>query len=1147
MAIISFLLHVSSTSSAQSITINKKNALLSEIFKDIRKQTDYDFIYTDKQLATAKKVSISVKNASVKNVLDKCFENQPLFYKIKDKTITIEIKLPPSIETKRIQLNQLDTRGMVIDEVGMPLSGAGISVKGLNKSTITNNQGEFLLTGVNDDAILVISYIGYVTQEIPVKPEMGGVKLLRSNDELNEIQIVSTGYQMLPKERATGSFSVMNINKLNRKVSLDILSRLEDEIPGLVFNRKGANPITIRGTSTINSNSYPLIVVDNFPYDGDISNINPNDVERITVLKDAAAASIWGARAGNGVIVIDTKKGKLNNSPRFSFNSNLTVSEKQNLFYEKKISTSQFIDIETDLFNKGFYRNTEISVNKAPLSPIVETLIAQRDGKITANDAKTTIDGLRSLDARNDFSDYILQNPYNQQYALNLSGGSDKQQYYISGGYDRNLKGEVGNSYKRVSINASNSYFLVDRKLQIKTELFYTKGSTAQNNPGFTSLTLNARYPYLQLINNGIAATVDNQYRSSYLNTFTETNEGLLDWTYKPLEEIELNDNSVNTTDYRLNFGANYQFLPTLRADILYQYGQGLNVGNNYRSQATFYTRNLINGITIINADGSLTRPIPLGGILDRATTNTISQNARMQLNFSPTLGNRHSLNALAGTEIRDVNIEEERYRLYGYDEEHETSKTVDYTTSFKRLIIPTTTLLIENGDSRGVLTDRFLSYYANGAYSYNKRYVVSASARFDQSNLFGVKTNQKGVPLWSAGAKWNIHEEAFYKLDYLDQLSLRATYGYSGNVNKNLSAYATAIYNQGVGNSNNAGTRLPYGTIVNPPNPELRWERVKNLNLGVDFSSKNQRINGTVEYFKKVGIDLIGTTPFAPSSGILTFTGNTANTKAYGIDFNLNTINFQGSVRWNSIFLFSYNHDEVTDYKVDATATDYVQTGINLGKPLIGKPLYAVYSYQWAGLDAANGDPQGYLNGEISKDYQKIIADARPNTILYHGSARPTVFGVLRNEVAYKGFTLSTSISYRMGYYFRNTSIRYGTDMGLSSGHIDYTKKWNAPGDERTTYVPSIPLAANTNRDAFFTYSSILVEKGDHIRLQDVNLSYEFAKRYLNTLKLKRAQVYLYANNMGVLWQASKTGLDPDYQTGPPPKTIALGLKVDF
>jgi hypothetical protein len=265
------------------------------------------------------------------------------------------------------------------------------------------------------------------------------------------------------------------------------------------------------------------------------------------------------------------------------------------------------------------------------------------------------------------------------------------------------------------------------------------------------------------------------------------------------------------------------------------------------RSQDTYYTRTAINNLTQINTGGSLTRPIPLGGILDQETTLAASQNARLQFNYEPKMGTGHALNILAGSEVRELLTQTERFRLYGYDAEHATSKIVDYLTSYKRLIIPTSTQFIENGDTRTLLTDRFLSYYSNAAYHYKDRYTLSASARLDQSNIFGVKTNQKGVPLWSAGFKWDIAEEGFYTFKYLDRLSLRASYGYSGNVNRSLSAYTTAIYNQGTGNSNNSGTKLPYATISNPPNPELRWERIKIANLGVDFGSKNERMNNRI------------------------------------------------------------------------------------------------------------------------------------------------------------------------------------------------------------------------------------------------------------------------------------------------------------
>jgi len=1043
--------------------------------------------------------------------------------------------------------------GKVISADGrVALKGATIRVKNTNQTTSTDSSGNFRLKLGSASLFLEVSYIGYQKTDVFVAANSSSLTIALDvlPAQLAEV-IVSTGYQLIPAERATGSFVQVDNNLLNRRVSTNLLERLEDVTPGLVFNKgksAGDKLISIRGQNTIYGNAGPLIVLDNFPYDGNISNINPNDVESISVLKDAAAASIWGSRAGNGVIVITTKKGRYNQGVKIGFNANTTIGEKPDLFYQYRMSSADFINVEKQLFDKGFYVNAEKGYNNPAITPAVELLIAQRDGKISAEQANFQIANLANNDVRHDFSNYLYQQSINQQYALNLNGGNDIQRFYISGGYDRNRSNLVKNVSTRYTLNAGQSLYLLNKKLEVNTGFYYTKSNMATGNPGTNLIGLKtgsgvSLYPYARIADaagNPLAITHD--YRQSFIQGAQQL--GFLDWSYKPLEEISLADNTQNSLDYRLNIGLNYKIKPYLTAAILYQYGQTITNGRNLQSLKTYYTRDLINNFTSVDSKGQLTYGIPRGAILDLANLSAISQSLRGQLNFDRHWLDKHSLTAIAGYELRDFHTTANNNRSYGYDDNHAAALPVNYVTLFPQYAISGYSKSIPYNNSMTDLTDRNISYYANTAYTYLQKYTFSASARLDRSNLFGVKTNQQGVPLYSVGVAWNVDKEDFYKIQWLPYLKLRATYGYNGNVNKSLSAFTTAIYS--TGNSINT----IYAQIINPPNPELRWERVRIVNIGLDFASKNNVISGTIEPYFKRGIDLIGDIPYAPSTGITTFRGNTANTRGKGIDIALNTQNLKGELKWQTNFFFSRVTDKVVDYTLQQPANFYTDFSDNEINPLQGKPFYALYSYQWAGLDPQTGDPQGYLGGKISKDYAQILASATADNIIYNGPARPTSYGAVRNTFSFKQFSISANISYRFGHYFRQPGIFYSNVLS-GQGYYEgrYSERWQKSGDELTTTVPSMPNAINNARDSFYNFSSATIQKADNIRLQDINLSYEFNKNSSPHFPFSRLQVYIYANNIAILWKSTKTHYDPDYPAADylPVKTIAAGIKADF
>src|SRR5258708_3738075 len=762
--------------STAGITLSEKDTPLEKILIAIRKQTGYTYFGDAAWPQLAKNVTISVKNAGIREVLDICFKGQPLTYTLVGKSIAIEI-ITPTVTL---------VRGKLINEKGEPITGATITVKG-NPSAITtsNDNGEFAIRVAEGDSSLLITSVSYETREQSFTETKDLVIILKEKiSELVDVSVIANnGYQEIPKDRATGSFTQVSNALINRRVSPNILDRLDGVTSSLLFNKNpisGANEsaIVIRGRSTISGNPDPLIVIDNFPYNGDINNINPDDVESITILKDAAAASIWGAFSGNGVIVITTKKGRYNQAPKWSFTTSTTLGKKPDLYYQPILSSPDYIDVEEYLFNHSYYNGANSDPQHGVVSPVVEILLNRQ---LFPSETQAQIDVLRGHDTRQDLGHYFYRTSQNHQYALNLDGGGSKNHYYFSAGYDKNLANLVRDGYSPVTLNANTTNNPLPGKLELTTGLVLTASTTQNNNRGF----INVSYPYLKLADaQGNALSVPISLRQSYVDTVGGGR--LLDWNYRPLDELRNADNTTKLTDYRINLGVRYVILKGLEANAHYQYGHGSIDLENFQSQKTYYTRNLINEYTQVDSAGMLTRPIPLGGILDKTLTGYDANNIRVQLNYDRLLGKgqSHSLSAIAGAELRDVEQRVSMSRQYGYYKDRQNGLPVDYTTSFPLYSSPGSLAKIPFSDynHNSATSDRYLSYYINASYIYRQRYVLSASARRDVSNLFGVNDNQRGGPLWSAGAAWEASREDFYRLGWLPVLELRVTGGCNGD-----------------------------------------------------------------------------------------------------------------------------------------------------------------------------------------------------------------------------------------------------------------------------------------------------------------------------------------------------------------------------
>jgi TonB-linked SusC/RagA family outer membrane protein len=1139
-----FALHVGARGYSQKITLRLNDVSLTKAFAAIHKATGYTFTYFMEDVAPFR-TTFQVNNVSLDRALEACLKNVPLTYTIMAESKNISIRLKKA-ETAPLTTDlpgtaSINIKGRILDEKGDPLPGVTIVVKGRDKATLTNGNGEFQLDSIASNAVLEITHVGYTREMVKVNGKTQlEIKLSQFIAALQDIAIpYSTGYQTIAADRATGSFSQPDKDIYDNRIATDAITKLEGITSGLVFNRDatGGYSLQIRGISTINANRAPLIVVDNFPYDGDINNINPSDVASVTILKDAAAASIWGSRAGNGVIVITTKKGTFGQSLRVDLSANYSFSVKPNLTYGRNfLDSKSFIGVEQGLFSQGFYdQDLADVVNNPPESPVVEILNNERNGSISQADANAQIAALGNVDVRNQLKKYFYRGVSNQQYAANISGGSNNATYLMSVGYDHDLPdNQVGDNNYRMTTDAL-TVFRPFSHLEITGGFDYVQSNNTNNSilNNITTGGSNSKqlYPYAQFADvNGNPLPIVKDYSAPFAQS--AAGNGFLNWQYYPLLEKNLADNTTHTDDIRLRAGIKYSLIPGLSVEGIYQYEKGASINRVYYSDSSYYARNLINEYTDPTTT-PYTNNIPVGDILQLNNSNYMSSNGRVQLNFDHVFG-RQKVAAIAGVEARQVTGGSNNDNtLYGYNSGTDAYQFVDYT-SYYSTYPSGNYAAIPNGFDIFHTINRYRSYFSNASYTLAEKYIFSASGRIDQTNLFGENANAQSVPLWSVGGKWNISKESFYHLGGLPVLDMRVTYGYQGNIINSGTAYTTASYFRAV---------APFPAlyqVLSPGNPNLTWERDGMLNIGVDFGTKNDILSGSLEYFGKRGHDLIGPQSLPSSTGFVYAITNYASMVGHGVDIDMSSKNITGSFQWTTRLLLSLATDKVTNYDVANT------NGSIFAVP--GRPVEALFAYKWAGLDAT-GNPQGYdTTGKVSTNYEEIVNETATQQ-KYIGRTQPDVFGALRNTFSYKGVSLSANITYKFGYYFKRSSINYYSLFYSWLGNVDYANRWKKAGDEAHTNVPSVPTTANLdpNRDGFYNGSEAVVEKGDHIRLQDIILSYDLDGSRLRMLPARHVQVSVYVNNIGILWKANKRGIDPDYQQAGyrPPRTVAFSVRV--
>lgn len=1132
-----------------SITLNKKDASLESVLLDISKQTNYKYTYSASNTAfkKAKHIDIHVTNTDINNVLALCFKDQPLTYFIRDNIIIVREKETSPVESTATgkETTLSDVKGRVVDEKENPIL-VTVTAKGTKNATSTNAKGEFVLQKVDLNSTLVITGVSIETLEVKLEGRTD-ISTVTATTKIvsSEEVVIQTGYARIKPNETNGSFVVIDNKTLNEQTGTNVLQRLNGVTNGMVFNpgkgdSKGLpNPFTIRGLSTISASVSPLIVLDNFPYDGDINNINPNDIESITVLKDAAATSIYGVRGGNGVIVITTKKSKFNQKVQIEANTNLIVTEKPDLYYLPRVSSATYIDVEQFLFNKGYSFNNSISSPYGIVTPAVQVFLDRQAGRITAADSAKQIDALKNIDSRKEFEKYFFSNATTQQYAVNVRGGGNNIAWIISGAYDRNISSLESKSDK-VNLRINNVYRPF-KDAEISLGVYYTSASSHSGKTDPRNMAIrNAPYfSFADVYGNPLA--IPYKYRPAYIDTVGGGN--LLDWHYYPLDDYKHVDYGLKQDALVADIGFKWQFLKWIGININYQYQHQTGESKGLSDMESFYVRDLINSYTNLNTSDPLLRyPVPMGDVLSISNSGSRSQNFRIQTQVNKIWEN-HKILGFTGFEIREVlGLEGHYSTIYGYSQKPLHYSIADFISSFPTY--PSGTASGIPGEP-GVTTqtvNRYVSVYANGAYIYKDRYSINASLRKDASNIFGLSANDKWNPLWSAGLGWELSKENFYRWNKFPEIKVKLTWGYSGNLDLSKSAFTQIRY---TGGGIPSPARVPYAYIWGFPNDNLRWEKVRQINFGIDFRSKENRVSGSLEIYEKRGLDLYGLVPIDyTATGLNTsITRNLSNMRGRGIDLQVETKNIDREFKWTSTFIVNYNKSITTKF-----FTPEAQNGENIigydGStiiPVVRKPLYAIGGYRWGGLDAS-GNPQGYLDGKLSINYTAIIAAAyrdgfASNSLIYMGSASPVVFGSIINRFYWKNLSIAVNAIFKAGYYFKRPPLSYNSVITNGIIHKDFYKRWQKPGDELVTSVPSFVYPNDASRDEFYQTSAINIMKADNIRLQYINIGYTFSKNI---------QIYLNASNLGIIWKASKDSIDPDYlEAGPPSQSYTIGVRA--
>lgn len=1053
--------------------------------------------------------------------------------------------------------------GDVPDE---PLIGATISIGGskVSQGTITNYEGKYTLKVPADAKSITVSYVGYDSRTLTLDPAISvyDITLYSSTKRISDV--VVTGYQQIDRRKLTASVSTLDISDETVGAVKNIDQALAGQIAGLSAVTASGAPgapvkIRIRGISSINGTQEPLWVLDGIPMEGNeipaiddlndiddiyqtsIAGINPSDIENITVLKDAAATAIYGARAANGVIVITTKKGK-EGRPIVNFSAKLTYNPRADIDRLNLLNANEKVNLELDLLRSDYdYRQ-----HKGGVANILDEL-GEFDAYKTSGwegltaEARSRIDRLRTINT--DWNDILFRNVFNQEYNASVSGGSDRALYYASAGYyteQGTVKGVENNRYN-ITLKTN---FKLNRLLKVGASVFANQrqqDSYLTDTGGFTNPLFYSRManPYFEPFN------TDGSY--NYDKNVQGRESSVPD--YNIFEERE--NTSKQRTDRSVNaiIDAELKFSPHLKltSQLGIQYdtytlkryaGQNSYAMRKEKEYATY----MINGV-----QQSI---FPYGGSSKQTESHSLQWTWKAMLEWSHRFNDIHDVELMAGTEVRHNDSESLYSAAYGYDERTLTTQPVIFPSQSVGERYPL--------HQETHVEQAYVSWFATGSYTLLHRYTLGGSIRFDGSDVFGVAKEYRYLPLYSVSGLWRVSEEPFVKnLKWLSDLSLRASYGLQGNIDKNTSPYLIGTFRKTTVLPDNIETIIAAETA---PNPDLKWEKTKNVNVGLDVAVLKNRIRLTVDYYHRRSSDLIGTRMLPLETGFSSTVINWALMTNDGWELTLNTRNIQTKdFSWSTNINVGFNKNEILSESVAQNSTYPSREGY---------PVGALFAYKTAGLDA-DGYPlfvgaDGTL--QTAEQFLKLnrfgastlTAEEQRAQYTYMGTTDPKCSGGFINTFEYRDWQLGVNFMFNLGMKVR-VMPSYSTtyyDRGLNT-NTDILRRWtsgNTQTDMAALMTNTPARSAEYTRYAEYNTYSMLdtwIRSQDYCRLQSLRLGYRLPRQWLSPYGISSASVSLEGRNLMVIASNYDNYLDPETMGNPYAQPITrsfiFGINVNF
>lgn len=1075
-------------------------------------------------------------------------------------------------------------QGVVISsEDNMPLIGASVYIKAEDLSkdgnsptitgVITDIDGKFNISVPEGVTRLFCSYVGHEVQELKLVhgKNQYEITLFPSAQMLDAV--VVTGYQTVERRKLTAAVGKLNISDETIGAVKSIDQALAGQIAGLSVTSTSGAPgapakIRIRGTSSLNGTQDPLWVLDGIPLEGtdvpqsnvlnDVSNIqqssiaglNPADIENITVLKDAAATAIYGARAANGVIVITTKKGKVG-KPVINFSSKFTYMPTLSTNRLNMLNSQEKVDLELELLRSNFaYGDNKGGVSKIISGYGLTDAYKKGGWGALTPEAQTDISRLRNTET--DWGDILFRDAFNQEYSLSLSGGNERVTYYTSIGYYQENGNVKGVGLDRLNIVAKTSY-KVNRMLKFGVSLFvnrrnnktYLTDTYGLVNPVYYSRKAN---PYYQPFDaNG-----------NYIYDFDVQNNSDTDLGFNIFEERKNTSNEETINALSSIFDAELRFNDKLKFTT--QLGLQLDKASKEQiADKESFSMRIIrkNSKYWDSASQSNKYFIPDGGV-HKAYENTNSQITWKAMGeYRDSFNDIHELEVMVGTELRKTWYETLFSAGYGFDRQTLTTKPVVFPDEDRARQFPL--------HQKTYKENAYVSFFSTASYSLMNRYTFGGSIRFDGSDLFGVDKKYRYLPLYSVSGLWRLSNEPFMQgtRKWMDNLAFRVSYGIQGNIDKNTSPFLLGKYI--------VDNILPGGSehmidINSAPNKKLRWEKTQSVNVGLDFSVLNQAINLSVDYYYRKGTDLIGKQMLPLETGFVSTNINWASMVNKGVEVSLSTRNVATkNFSWYTNLNFAYNNNKVLREAIPEAQTIPGREGY---------PVDAIFAIKTAGLDE-EGYPLFY-----DKEGKKVTlkelyrlqdpfglgftvnSDVTPaeerSFYSYIGSQDTPYTGGLINTFSYKNWELTANLSFNLGGYVRTTPsynfINFDRGQNVNSDILDRWTPENTDGR-----LPAL-ITSEKRADEYYWYDQkseiyknldIWVKKLNYFRLQNLRLGYRLPEKMIKSLGMGSASVAIEGRNLLVFGSSYKNFLDPESMYNPYappiPKSITFSLNLNF